>query len=207
MADVQTFGKLDFNMNTQIMELQIAYAAITLQEIYDSAHDAMANLNNMDERRIAKASGQDDLGSGLMTGLTVELLNGWRTKAADRGGPDFVRVSITGGNLITAAANGPDPTDPLAPANYVTYSLSKAVSATITADVAEWTQAEKDALPGVIWSSNTRRLTDRYIDPSNHISSQGQVEEVKGTGFDSDKDTLVKIREAVSKGGGAGFQV
>lgn len=146
MADIQTFGKFDFNFDTQIMELQVAYVTITLQEIYDSAHDASANLNHMDSKIIARASGQNDLGGGLKTGLTVELVNGWRLKAADRGGLPFVRVAITGGNFITAEANGPDPTDPLAPANYVTYSLSKAVSATITADVAEWSQAEKDVV-------------------------------------------------------------
>lgn len=132
MANTQTFGKFDFNFDTQIMELQIAYVTITLQEIYDSAHDASANLNHMDSKIVARASGQNDLGGGLKTGLTVELLNGWRLKAADRGGPSFVRVSITGGNFITAAANGPDPHDPLAPADYVTYSLSIAVSAVIS---------------------------------------------------------------------------
>lgn len=144
MADIQTFGKLEFNFDTQIMELQVAYVVITLQEIYDSAHDASANLNHMDSKIIARASGQNDLGGGLKTGLTVELLNGWRLKAADRGGLPLVRVAIEGGNFITAEANGPDPTDPLAPANYVTYSLSKAVSSTITAAIAEWTQMEKD---------------------------------------------------------------
>jgi len=132
MADIQTYGKFDMDFTNQIMELQSAYTSIALQEVYDTAHDAMAEIQNMDNARIASASGQEDLGGGLATGLTVRMLNGWRVKAADRGGPGFVRVSIDGGNLVTSAANGPDPNDPLAPADYVTYSLSKAASSTET---------------------------------------------------------------------------
>lgn len=207
MADIQTFGKFDFNFDTQIMELQVAYVTITLQEIYDSAHDASANLNHMDSKIIARASGQNDLGGGLKTGLTVELLNGWRLKAADRGGLPFVRVAITGGNFITAEANGPDPTDPLAPANYVTYSLSKAVSATITADIAEWKQAEKDNIfasvddvDDKVWAFNTRKLTSRDIEsllPGEHLPSEEQIEDIKGVSWSN--ETLKLIKELIEK--------
>src|SRR3990167_2026519 len=129
---IQAFGKFDFDFEVQIMELQSQYTAITLQEIYDTIHDAMADIRNLSQPKIAAASGQDSIGLGLATGLTVRLINGWRVKAADRIGPTVVKINVDGGNLITEDANGPDPNDPLAPAAYVSYSLSKAVSAVET---------------------------------------------------------------------------
>ena len=197
MADIETFGKFDFNFDTQIMELQIAYVTITLQEIYDSAHDASATLNHMDSKIIARASGQNVLEPGLKTGLTVELLNGWRLKAADRGGPSFVRVRITGGNFITSAANGPDPTDPCAPANYVNYSYPMAVSATITAAIAEWTQTEKDNIFSDVDDVKTK--TDHLpADPAAQSLVQ-DVRDIIGTPTFTIADDLDQIDTNVSQ--------
>ena len=69
----------------------------------------------------------------------------WKLKFEDRPGPDWVDCSVTGGNLVAVDGAG-QPMNPIHPSTYVTVTVVKAVSAAIVADVAEWTQAEKDVV-------------------------------------------------------------
>lgn len=175
MADIQTFGGLDFNFTTQVIELPSPDTDISMQELYDAIVDARAALLNMDDSPIGVASGKVDLGGGLQVGITLELVDGWRLKAADRAGPlgSETRILVEGGNLVTfeadqAPAGGPPlgaADDPLAPASFVTYSIEKAVSAVIISELSEDLSA---IAAGVADIRNT--IQGRYwIDTTNHI--------------------------------------
>ena len=194
-----------FNKVTKIIQVDLPDTEVTIQQLINAVRDWEDELSNMETGKVADASGKEDLGGGLQVGITLKLLN-WRVKFADRSGPDYIDCGIDGGNLVAVNGTG-QPMNPIAPSAYVTVTVVKAVSAAL---LAEWTQAEKDALPGVIWDSSDRRVTSRDIDsgaPGEHIPSGEQVEQAKGTGFDTDVDSLVKIRELISKLGKAGFRV
>lgn len=133
MAIVASSGKFDFNFTTKIIELQIAYTSATMQELYDAQHDLSAQILFMVAQEIATASGKDDVDvtTGLATGITLRLVNGWRLTAAARAGPGTTLISFTGGNLVTSEALGPDPNIPVAPNTNIFITYSSAVSATI----------------------------------------------------------------------------
>jgi hypothetical protein len=175
VADIQEFGGLNFNFTTQIIEIPAGTTSITMQDLYDAIVDARAFLLNMDDGEIGFASGKVDLGGGLAVGITLELQGGWRLKAADQAGPlgSEGRIQVEGGNLVTfeadqAPVGGPpigDSDDPLAPASFVTYSIEKAVSATL---ITSLTTDLSAIAAGVADIRNT--IQGRYwIDTVNHI--------------------------------------
>ena len=194
-----------FSKTNRIIQVDLPDTEVTIQQLINAVRNWEDELANIETAKIADASGKEDLGGGLQVGITLKLLN-WKVKFADRSGPDYIDCGIDGGNLV--AVNGAGQSmNPIAPSAYATVTVVKAVSAAL---LAEWTQAEKDALPGVIWDSSSRKLTSRDIEsqlPEEHLPSEEQVEEGKGTGFETDRDSLIKIRELISKVAKAGFRV
>ena len=87
---------------------------VTIQELYNAITDYQDEPGNMDLGTIASASGKDDLGGGLLTGvtLTMNASEGWTIRWAPRvaASPAFVIRKITGGNL--AEVNGQVPITP-----------------------------------------------------------------------------------------------
>ena len=208
-----------FSKVNRIITVAAPTTEVTIQELINTIRDWEDELVNIDVAKIADASGKEDLGGGLQVGITLKLFN-WRLKFEARPGPDWVDCSVTGGNLV--AVNGSDqPMNPIQPSAYVTVTVIKAVSAALIADVAEWSQAEKDeifatvqATPSQVWGHSDRMLTSRDIDspiPGEHLPSEEQVQDVqaildaiKGLGFESTEDALRIIRQLVQAGGGTG---
>lgn len=80
--------------------------------------------------QIVEGSGKQELGGGVLVGITIKLLN-WRLKFADRGAPPWILCSVSGGNLVAVDENGAS-MNPIAPAAYVTVIITNSSSATIT---------------------------------------------------------------------------
>ena len=117
---------------------------VTIQQLINAIRDWEDNLENMDCAKVADASGKEDLGGNLQVGITLKLLN-WKVKFADRPPPDWVGCGVSGGNLVAVNGNN-QPMNPIQPSPYVTVTIKGAVSAALIADVAEWTQTEKDTI-------------------------------------------------------------
>ena len=184
----------------------LAATSITIQNLVNWVMDWEEIPANLTHERVVKAGGKQSLGDSAKVGITAVLLNA-KVGFEAQGVP--TTCTIYGGNLVAVDANGTS-MSPIEPATNVTVALAQSSSPTLIQDVAEWTQAEKDALPGMIWDSSDRKLTSRDVDsqlPGEHLSSEEQVEEVKGTGFDSNRDALVKIQELISSASKPGFQV
>jgi len=118
----------------KIIEVPSPDAEITMQELYNACKVYEAEAPNLEEAQVCKASGKEPLGGGVLVGITLTLVNGWRLKFEDRPGPTTVVCDATGGNLV-AQVEGPDepsPTfqNPIAPASFVTVTKTSSSSAT-----------------------------------------------------------------------------
>jgi hypothetical protein len=121
---------LTFDKANKLIILDAPQTTLLVQDLANAIRDYESDIKNFDIPKIASTSGKDDLG-GVSTGITLRLHNGWRVTAEPRAGPDFVRVDIRGGNIVTTEALGANPNDPIAPAAFVTISLTLSVSATL----------------------------------------------------------------------------
>lgn len=83
----------------------------------------------MDISHVANASGKQDLGGGILVGITLELLDNWRVQFEDRLGPDTIACKITGGNLVTTNIYDDNP---VKPSTYTQVTITASSSATIS---------------------------------------------------------------------------
>ena len=81
--------------------LNIQYLVDRTREVEDDFQNAMS------QRNILSATGKDNLGGGVYTGITVTLLDSWQVKFADRADPPVVQCFISGGNLVGESGANP----------------------------------------------------------------------------------------------------
>jgi hypothetical protein len=118
-----------FDEVNNIITVESPQTEVTCQELIDAIRDYEDGWDGIDIPQIANATGKQALGGGVLVGITIELLN-WRLKFADRGGPTYIICSVSGGNLVAVDADG-DSMSPIAPAAYVTVTLTASSSATL----------------------------------------------------------------------------
>lgn len=163
---------------------------VSIQELLNAIRDFEDELINLEVAKIADASGKEDLGGGLSVGITLKLFN-WKLKFEDRPGPAWVDCQVSGGNLVAVNGAG-QPVNPIEPASYVTVTVVKAVSAALTAAIAEWTEAEKDSIfadTGVLKSDTGTLKADTE-------TIKTEIDKVQHYGglYEPDKESLEAIR-------------
>src|SRR3989344_1322365 len=80
---------------------------LNIQYLVDRTREVEHDFQNaMSQRNILSATGKDNLGGGVYTGITANLLDGWQVKFADRTGSE-VQCFISGGNLVGGPAGNP----------------------------------------------------------------------------------------------------
>ena len=122
---VITFDKIN-----RLIIIGIDDTEVTIQQLIDAIRDYEEQLPNIEIASIAVASGKDDLGGGLLIGITLKLLN-WKLKFQDRSPPDYILCNISGGNLIAVNAYNVS-VNPIEPSAYVTVTKTSSVSAAIS---------------------------------------------------------------------------
>ena len=105
---------------------------ITVQELVNLVMDWEDEPWNMTYERIIKATGKQELGGGVLVGITATLLNA-KLKFEDRGSPTI--CNVTGGNLVAVDSNG---------ASVYPLEYSTNVMATITASSSATLQEQID---------------------------------------------------------------
>ncbi len=99
---------LNFNFFTSLITVPSPDTNLDIQYLINQIRDNEDELNpGMIYAKIADASGKDDIGGGVFTGITVRLLNNWQVMFEARPGPSTVQVTITGGNLVGGLAGNP----------------------------------------------------------------------------------------------------
>jgi len=118
---------LTFDFYNSIIEVPLPDTTLTMQDLINQIRDQEDELTlGLNYTKIADASGKDDLGGGISTGITVRLLDSWRVRFAARPGPDTIQCFLTGGNLV----GGPS-ANPIAPSAYVQVVQQSSASGTI----------------------------------------------------------------------------
>lgn len=128
---------------TQIITVELPDTSITCQEILNAIRDWEDELPNMNAAKVADGVGKDDLGGGVMTGITLKLLN-WKIKFAAQSSPTV--CTISGGNLIAVDENG-DSMTPIESSTNVSVVIAQSTSASLI----EGNGADLDAIADAVW--------------------------------------------------------
>lgn len=124
--------------------------SVSMQYLVDQTRTAEDELNTaLSQTGILRASGKDDLGVGVFTGITVTLLDNWQVKFTDRPGPTEVQCFITGGNLVGGIAN-----NPIATSSFVRVVQNQSASATI---------AKSDTDQNIFYAIESLRKTHKGV--------------------------------------------
>lgn len=122
---------LIFDFYENIIEVPSPDTSLNMQYLIDQIRDAEDELvQGLEYNKIAEASGKDSLGGGMLTAITVRLLDNWRVRFEARPGPDIVQCTISGGNLV--GGPGGVPVAPSAFTQVLQQSSSSGVIATPT---------------------------------------------------------------------------
>ena len=188
-----------FSKVNRIIGVATPDTEVTIQQLINAIRDWEDELVNLEVAKVADATGKENLGGGLAVGITLKLLN-WKVKFADRSGPSYVDCGVSGGNLVAVDASG-DPMNPIAPAAYVTVTVSKAVSAAIVQDAdIDAIKAKTDNLPSDPATQSLVTTVHTSLDEAKHA----------GGTFERDKESLEAIRARLDEvyekpSGGRGF--
>jgi len=118
---------LQFDFPAKIINVPLPDVNLDLQFLLNSIREAEDDITpGMSYPKIADAYGKQDLGGGVLVGITVVLLDGWRVKFADRPGTATVSCSVSGGNFVGEAG-----ANPIAPSEYTQVTTQQSSSATI----------------------------------------------------------------------------
>jgi len=120
---------IDWSVSPRIIEVASPSTEITIQDLYDTLRTLEAAAVSIDDSEIVSGAGKENLGGGVLVGLTITLLNAQLSFEA-RIGPSFTLCKVSGGNLVAVDSVGAD-MDAIYPTDYVTVSLALSSSATL----------------------------------------------------------------------------
>jgi hypothetical protein len=115
-----------FDRINKIIEIESPDIEVTIQELYNAICDYQDEQVNMDLPTIAQAAGKTELSSGVVVGITLELLDSWQLKFEDRGGPLWVQCVVKDGNLVGGVLG-----NPIATSTFVQVKMIQSAAATI----------------------------------------------------------------------------
>lgn len=119
---------IDWSQSPRIILVDAPAISITMQDLYDTLRDA--EFQQMDEPSIVLGSGKEELGGGVLVGLTITLQNALLGFEA-RSGPEYTQCSITGGNLVAQDEAGVYFATPVYPTAFTQIVLANSSSATL----------------------------------------------------------------------------
>ena len=117
---------LVFDFYNSIIEVPSSQTSIDVQTLINEIRDIEDELTpGLAHSQIAEAFGKQDLGGGVLVGITLVLLDNWKIRFQARPGPETVACIITGGNVVAESGN------PLAPSAYTSVTIAQSSSPTI----------------------------------------------------------------------------
>lgn len=139
-----------FNYYQEIIDITAPQTEVSAQELANEIRYAEDNFTGMAYHHIANMAGKEDLGGGVITGITIELLPDWQIRFWE----GTYTAKITGGNII-GGLNG----NPIAYTPGVQVLIIQSASSTLVYGSGGLTQAEHDKLmtgldvsiPDAVW--------------------------------------------------------
>jgi len=121
---------IEFDKINQLIIIKKPDVEIVCQDLINAIRDYEDDLLSFDVAKIANANGKDDLGGGVLVGITLTLLN-WRLQFEARTELEgWTICKVSGGNLVAVDENG-DGMYQIAPSAYVNVILANSSSATL----------------------------------------------------------------------------
>ena len=118
---------INWDLSPRIILVAAPSTEITIQDLYDTVRNISSSIDGIDEPEIIDGAGKENLGGGILVGLTITLINA-KIKFADRVVP--TECSIAGGNLVAVDSNGVA-INPIQYTTNVTVTYAKSSSATM----------------------------------------------------------------------------
>lgn len=139
-----------FNYYQQIIDITAPQTEVDGQELANQIRNAEDDFTGMAYYHIANMSGKEDLGGGVITGITIELIPDWQIRFWEGN----YTARITGTNLIGGLGG-----NPVAYTPGVQVLIIQSASSTLVYGSGGLTQAEHDKLmtgldvsiPDAVW--------------------------------------------------------
>lgn len=149
---------VNWDVSPRIVTVEAPSTELDMQDLYDTLRDR--EIGQMDEDFIVAGSGLEELGGGVVVGLTI-LLNNALLAFEARGGPSFAQCFIRGGNLVAVDDVGATYASPIYPTAYTQVVLANSSSATLRTIISGsgLTQDQSDKLDEIFDVTGTKLLT------------------------------------------------
>ena len=119
---------MTFDQVNRLIIIPDTETEISVQGLINGIRDWEDDFDALDEPQVANAYGKQDLGGGVKVGITLELINNWRIKFADRPSPNYILCKVYGGNLVAVNDYG---NNPICPSAYTQVVIAQSTSSSI----------------------------------------------------------------------------
>ncbi len=157
---------LVFNQHTQIIDVTSPQVTVVVQDLINAIRQEEESYIGLAYNKIANASGKEDLGGGVATGITINLLENWQLRFWS----GTYTASITGGNLVGGPAGNPVAYTPGVQVKLV----QSAASTIVTTGGSALTQDEHDKLMAGLDMSIPDAVWDELLAAHQTLGSAGQ---------------------------------
>jgi hypothetical protein len=128
---VRTDITVDFTLSPRIITVAAPSTEVTVQDLVDTLRNIESDIDNgMQYDHLVNAAGKQELGGGVLVGITATLQNALVSFEA-RSGPTWERCFITGGNLVAVDDVGAFFTVPFQETAYVSIVYQGSSSPTL----------------------------------------------------------------------------
>jgi len=129
-VSVRSDVTVDWQASPRIITVAAPSTTITIQDLVDTLRSLEDEIINMDNPHLVNASGKENLGGGVLVGITCSLQNAKLAFEA-RGGEPYTLCTVTGGNLVAVDTDGVTPIDAIQPTAFVTVNTQASSSGTL----------------------------------------------------------------------------
>jgi hypothetical protein len=120
---------VDWRVSPRIITVASPSTEVTIQDLVDTLRGFEDDLVNMSYLQIISAAGKENLGGGVLVGITATLLDALLEFEA-RGGPTYTQCVVSGGNLVAVDSVGATQTTPISPTAFTQVVITASSSAT-----------------------------------------------------------------------------
>jgi hypothetical protein len=139
-----------FNYHQQIIDITAPQTEVMAQNLANEIRNAEDNFTGMAYGHIADMTGKEDLGGGVITGITIELIPDWQIRFWEGTYTAYIR----GGNILGGLGD-----NPIAYTPGVQVIIVQSASSTLVYGSGGLTQSEHDKLmtgldvsiPDAVW--------------------------------------------------------
>lgn len=126
---VRTDLIIDWSASPRIITILAPSTSISIQDLVDTCRAIEEEIKNIIYLHLINAAGKDNLGGGVLVGITATLNNAVLSFEA-RPGPSYAQCSVSGGNLVAVDISGANIV-PIQPTSFTQVITTASSSATL----------------------------------------------------------------------------